>query len=121
MYNLFLDDIRHPYDITLYKQNKMDWVIVSSYEEFVDHIDKNGLPKFVSLDHDLTMEHYLNGVSEKSKFKTKTGYNALIWLCKYIEKNKLKIPEIKFHTANYIGMKMMDKYLYEFKTKYESN
>jgi len=118
MYNLFLDDIREPENITIYRESKRDWVVVQNYDDFVRYIEENGLPTMVSFDHDLHFEHYA-AMGKILEFKEKTGYDALIWLCEYIEKNNLKIPEIKFHTSNYVGMKNMNNYLYEFKQKYK--
>ena len=48
MYNLFLDDIRHPSQVANYilpieareQYLKEDWVIVRNYEEFVKVIDE---------------------------------------------------------------------------------
>ena len=45
MVKLFLDDIRKPPDV--------DWFIVRNYNQFIDWIDKNGLPDIISFDHDL--------------------------------------------------------------------
>ena len=57
---LFLDDIRIPKDaINLIPTNfnrfywENDWDIVRNYDEFVLHIEMNGVPEFVSFDHDL--------------------------------------------------------------------
>ena len=62
---LFLDDIRIPKDAInlvpssfnkFYWEN--DWDIVKNYDEFVQYIEVNGVPKFVSFDHDLSDFHY---------------------------------------------------------------
>ena len=61
---LFLDDVRVPYDVfrmyinPLY-ENDSDWVIVRNYYEFVNYITKFGRPDFISFDHDLSYDHYL--------------------------------------------------------------
>ena len=60
---LFLDDVRVPYDVfrmninPLY-ENDSDWVIVRSYYEFVNYIEKFGLPMYISFDHDLSYDAY---------------------------------------------------------------
>ena len=46
MVNLFLDDIRNP-------PNDREWTVVRSYEEAVNHVITNGVPHFISFDHDL--------------------------------------------------------------------
>lgn len=136
MYNLFLDDIRDPSNMTpsleikfkdgiMFHEKKSDnfyknydWVVVRTYDEFVDYIKENGLPKLVSFDHDLSPEHYAY-MGKRTNFAIKTGYDALIWFCEYIKENNLEIPEIKFHTANYVGKENMNDYLYEFKDRYK--
>lgn len=129
MYNLFIDDIRQPNWVTLYRTkdyNKFKWIVVKSYDEFVDYIIKNGMPKLISYDHDLADEHYIvtdvairNGLDIRDYgFKEKTGYDALKWLCEYALDNKIKLPEIKFHTANIVGLENMKMYLYNFLKHY---
>ena len=118
MYNLFLDDIRKPEDVTLYKENKSEWIIVKDYNEFVKCVEENGLPKMVSFDHDLAFDHYA-AVGKNLKFKTKTGYDALTWFCEYIEHNNFEMPEIKFHSSNFVGIKNMKTYLGKFNERYE--
>lgn len=62
---LFLDDIRIPKDAInlipssfnkFYWEN--DWDVVKNYNEFVQYIEVNGVPEFVSFDHDLADFHY---------------------------------------------------------------
>ena len=54
-YSLFLDDMRHP---TSVRNDGADWVWVKSAAEFMETIDKMGIPKRVSLDYDLDLAHY---------------------------------------------------------------
>jgi len=63
MRKLFLDDIRSPKDAIGLVPSHMnqfywsnDWDVVRSHDEFVDFIEKNGVPDFVSFDHDLADE-----------------------------------------------------------------
>ena len=47
-YRLFLDDERFPRQVTwvlLPTNFDPDWVIVRTYDQFVEHITKNGLPE----------------------------------------------------------------------------
>ena len=61
---IYLDDIRTP--------NDKDWLVVRSFYEFVDLINKVGLNniELISLDHDLgdtAMNEYYNNVSPNYK------------------------------------------------------
>lgn len=42
---IFLDDLRNPPDHS--------WAVVRSYEQFVDWIERHGVPEVISFDHDL--------------------------------------------------------------------
>ncbi len=59
---LFLDDIREPRDAFYYTKELMfnlkSWDVVRNYNEFVDWVELNGLPDFISFDHDLADSHY---------------------------------------------------------------
>ena len=60
------------------------WDIVRNYTQFVMYIEKNGLPKLVSFDHDLDDEQMyacINGVEYKGK--EKTGLDCAKFLIKY--------------------------------------
>ena len=115
---LFLDDIRHPYDAFTYTQETMflqkKWVVVKNYKEFVKHIENNGLPKFISFDHDLADTHYtpqhLWEDYEKSKewqesqvHEEKTGYECAKWLVDYCLDNNADLPEYYCHSQNPVG------------------
>ena len=76
MKNLFLDDIRIPKDaIGLVPSNLNqfywgdDWVVVRDYNSFCNHIIKNGLPDFISFDHDLADSHYNDLFSDENFVK----------------------------------------------------
>jgi len=45
-YSLYLDDERDP-------KTDRDWVVVRSYDEFVQTVEERGCPSYVSFDHDL--------------------------------------------------------------------
>ena len=127
-YNLFLDDFRHPYDCVPYMPNReiyggWKWVIVRSYDEFVDYIEKHGLPGSISFDHDLADEHYDNsmysGVDAYNKmyeeFKEKTGLDCAKWLVDYCMNNDLDLPEYFVHSMNPAGGKNISSYLDNYK------
>lgn len=108
---LFLDDNRQPYDVFLKTidpdyENNSEWLIVYNYYEFTNFILKFGLPKLISFDHDLDIDHYLPENQEKidyNSLKIKTGYDCAVWLVEYCEKNDLEIPKFKVHSQNPVG------------------
>lgn len=132
-YNLFLDDIRNPDVCTAYTKNpiydEVDWVIVRSYDEFVECVTKNGLPKIVSFDHDLADEHYApqhwwdnyNEWAETQNFQEKTGYDCVKWMVDYCLDNRENFPIWYLHTMNPIGAENMKvlilNYLKHFEQK----
>jgi hypothetical protein len=119
---LFLDDNRKPYDVfkvtinPVYENN--DWVIVKTYDEFVNHIEKNGLPMMISFDHDLSFDHYYeknqNGDLDYNSFAEKTGYHCGEWLIEYCQKNSLELPRWFVHSANPVGSENIKKLLSGF-------
>jgi hypothetical protein len=112
-YYLFLDDERMPKNVTWVNLPAQNWQIVRSYDEFVNFIMKNGVPCFVSFDHDLAHEHYrqsmynpdrhYNNYYDNGTFKEKTGYHCARWLVEYCFDNNFKLPEYIAHTMNPIG------------------
>lgn len=114
-YYLFLDDERIPKMVTWVDIPLVEWVIVRNYNQFVDIIQKNGLPRAISFDHDLADEHYAeytaahdpNSTSKGNirydKLKEKTGYECAKWLAQYCVDNNLQIPQYYIHTMNPIG------------------
>ena len=42
-YNIFLDDYRNPENVTWVKLPEVSWIIVRSYNAFVDIITKKGI------------------------------------------------------------------------------
>lgn len=115
---LFLDDIREPEQAFKYTKEKMfiekNWDVVRNYDEFVAYIETNGLPNFISFDHDLADTHYTPEEYwddyEKSKVwqesqihKEKTGYECAKWLVDYCMDNKLRCPDFYCHSMNPVG------------------
>jgi hypothetical protein len=118
---LFLDDIRYPADAFIYDEqikliNKTgildcEWNIVRNYKDFCEFIDTFGVPKAVSFDHDLCMEHMRHyhdvtsktGVIEYGNLKTKTGKHcAEYFVDKWREAGKPDV-EVYIHSANRWG------------------
>ncbi len=116
---LFLDDIRVPYDVFKMTinpifENNEDWVIVRDYYQFIDYIKKYGLPEFISFDHDLSYEHYLEENQSDIEYETlieKTGYDASKWLVDYCMENDVEIPNYYVHSANPVGKQNIESYL----------
>lgn len=132
---LFLDDIRIPLDCSkymigpnteIYKLDINEWNVVRSYQEFVDYIEKEGVPDFISFDHDLSDEHYSTKMYENNDsynelykdFKEKTGYDCAKWLLNYCSLNSLPIPEFNIHSMNPVGRENI-KNIFESYKKFE--
>lgn len=122
---LFLDDVRMPYEVgnyiypvrlrPMYRQKS--WKIVRDYEEFVEYIEKNGLPDVVSFDHDLADIHYDPLTwTEGFEYEEKTGYDCAKWLVDYCQNHNLKLPEFYCHSMNPVGKDKILKLLNSFKT-----
>lgn len=112
MVKLFLDDKRVPTDCFGYVRSFCginpnvymgDWAVVSSYDEFIHFIIKNGLPDEISFDHDLADEHYAYGGTANDQYKEKTGYEAVKWVIKYCITNDLMLPKMYCHSMNTVG------------------
>ena len=76
-YNIFLDDIRYPTDVTWANiPADQHYSLVRNYKEFVDLITLRGVPKFVCYDHDLADSHYGHGLNNDdipyNSYKEKT-------------------------------------------------
>jgi hypothetical protein len=112
MYKLYLDDVRNPTDTYLNTKNS-DWCIVRDYDDFVQIIELQKLPSFVSFDHDIFPEHYRPSMYAEDKhyskyytdgtFKEKTGFEAAKWLTEYCLERDLDLPEWNCHSMNPIG------------------
>lgn len=113
-YKLFLDDIRLPKHVKWLELPLGPWVIVRNYNEFVGYISKNGLPDYISFDHDLADEHYIPEVKE-STYKEKTGYDCAKWLVEYCMEKGLTFPEYAVHSMNRVGKENIISYIENFK------
>ena len=111
---LYLDDVRTPKDPNNeWVDGIPQWEIVRSYDEFVKHIQLNGLDAYevISLDHDLgdsAMNEYYNNVHpnytlDYSNIKEKTGMDCAKWLVAESMTKGIPLPQIYTHSANPIG------------------
>jgi hypothetical protein len=124
MKKLFLDDVRSAEMVFINTidpiyENNNEWEIVRSFNEFVSYIEENGLPEFISFDHDLDFEHYKLENQQDidyEKMEIKTGFHAAQWLINYCAENKLKLPNYKVHSMNLAGKRNIERILEKFKT-----
>jgi hypothetical protein len=113
-YRLFLDDERMPKQVTWVNLPLGPWVIVRDYDEFVKCIMTNGLPEFVTFDHDLAIEHYIPEVKEE-EYTEKTGMDCAKWLVDYCLDNGSKLPNFEVHSKNPAGAANIRSLLQNFK------
>lgn len=123
LYNLFLDDVRIPKGAFDYTKNPIylneEWVIVRSYNDFVNTITDRGLPYMVSFDHDLADAHYHESMYEGGKiyFKyletvsEKSGSDCVKWLVEHCMNNGLEFPMWYIHSKNPVGAEFMRDYI----------
>jgi hypothetical protein len=112
---LYLDDVRVP---TQTLEGYEPWAVVRNYDEFVRWIQANGMPDYISFDHDLADEHmqdyYKNQARgnhsiEYQTFKEKTGVDCLMHLidiahARESHRQKPLFPShISVHSANPVG------------------
>ena len=96
--NLFLDDVRTidmVYDAS--KTNEFD--IVRTYNAFVEYIEQNGLPGYISFDNDLGLDESGNVAPD--------GYAAAKWL---VYESGLDLRKLTFyvHSANPVAAKQIE-------------
>lgn len=108
---LFLDDIRFPYEAYEYTHQSIflqeKWEITRNYNEFVEWITKNGLPGFISFDHDL---------ADIQLHSEKTGFECAKWLVDYCLDNNLDCPKFYCHSMNPVGRDKINGLLEQFST-----
>lgn len=130
-HRIYLDDVRTPVD--------PQWIVVRSYEEFIEKVKELGLEtiEIISLDHDLgdsAMREYFTNVSpnyslDYSNIDEKTGYDCAKWLVNHFyDKNEkwsnkprdvkrassVQFPTVYVHSANPIGSANIMGYINNF-------
>jgi hypothetical protein len=129
--NLFLDDFREPSDAANYmyskslqeRYRKEPWRVARNYAQFVDLVESEGVPDFVSFDHDLGDEHYLLANARfadwynyyKDGDREFTGYDCAKWLINYCINNNYKLPQYAVHSQNPVGRDNIVQYLESYK------
>lgn len=131
---IYLDDVRTPAE-----DERIEWVVVRSFHEFVDSVTEIGLDSIsgISFDHDLgpqAMKEYFQNVQPHYRLNYDnidelTGYHACKWLVEhYYEKNPDRLamerlekkttffvfPKLTVHSANPIGSANIMGYLNNF-------
>lgn len=138
-YYLFLDDERLPSDVTWVDIPRTQYIVARNYLEFVDYVIKNGVPLFISFDHDLADEHYAHMLKDLQKNSTgeilfriadevsdydygpeETGYECAKWLVNHCIENQSKFPEYAVHSMNPVGSKRIKDYIEWAKTKIDT-
>ena len=111
---LYLDDVRTPTHIL---PGYMPWIVVRNFKEFASFIMLNGIPDFISFDHDLHPSHYApmqywDGDYElwacNQKFVTETGLDCVKWLILWCESHpELEIKDASIHSMNTVRAHLM--------------
>lgn len=102
---VFLDDFKKPNNVSWIElPNTGYWHVVNSYNQFVDHINKYGIPDFVCYDHDLDDEHYVSTDKiDYTSFKVKTGYDCAKFLIEKCKERGVKHPRYLIHSLGVLG------------------
>jgi hypothetical protein len=114
---IYLDDVRTPVE-------KDQWVIVRSYDEFVEKINEIGLDNIdmISLDHDLgdtAMAEWHKNVYHNYELNydniiEKTGMDCTKWLVEQWMDGK-PVVDVVVHSANAIGSGNMMGYINNYR------
>lgn len=128
--NIFLDDLRDPKDAFAHTNQPMflewEWSVVRSFDEFAEWIHANGLPDFVSFDHDLHNDHYtpqhLWSDYEASKawqdaqvYDEPNGLHCALFLIIFCKTKGFDLPEWYCHSMNPVGKDNISVALNSFK------
>jgi len=116
---LWLDDVRDPFGIPdwLLSHSPEFWyekdegthivVWVETFHQFINWIEKKGLPDEIGFDHDLGED--------------KSGYDAAKWLVDYCIDNDKDLPEWFVQSANPVGRDNINKLLQNYKEHRNGN
>ena len=75
---------------------------VYNYEEFVDYLERKGLPDFISFDHDLGEDL--------------SGYDCAKYLVEYCLEHQLPLPDYQVHSQNPVGKEKIERLLENFRS-----
>jgi hypothetical protein len=100
-YKLFLDDLRTVQMVYPHLQEE-DFVVVRTYQSFVEYSIENGLPEFISFDNDLGEDEQGNLLED--------GYAAAKWLV-YESELDVRGLHFKVHSANPVARVQIESLL----------
>jgi hypothetical protein len=128
-WNLFLDDIRDPLPMFLGELAKLDWVVMRTCEDAIQHCKNHGLPDRIAFDHDLgwdtlpTIEgSFLIAAPDEGK-ELPSGYDFAKWLVEFDLDGTHEIPKNfkwTIHSSNPVGKANIDGLLTSY-MKYKNN
>lgn len=117
-YNLFLDDLRDPSCLEEFLPSQLfsivkgiKWEVVRDYWDFVEIINKRGLPNIISFDHDLGF----NVCPDTGTHIELNGMDCVKYLVEFCIDNQLEAPKYLIHSKNEVGAGNMGSYLENFK------
>ncbi len=99
-YKLYIDDLRIP---SLQEMELYNYIIVRTSQEAIDYITENGIPTFISFDHDLGGDD--------------TAMKVVDFIIESVLDDKLQMPAFfafKIHSANPIGSDNIESKLKNF-------
>lgn len=119
---LYLDDQRTPTETI---PGYHPWIVVRSYDEFVDYITNHGIPDLISFDHDLADEHIEdyykqlidNGFQHPNygQYKEKTGLDCASFVVEYSQRMKTPLKQCCVHSHNPVGATNIQSLINGFK------
>jgi len=116
-YKIYLDDCRIPAE--------KDWIIVRTYQKFVEKVNEIGLQniELISLDHDLddsAMRELINGgeTIDYNNIKEKTGFHAAKFLVELSMNTDVPLPQIYVHSFNPVGSENIISYINNYLRAY---
>ena len=114
-YYLFLDDVRHPNQVTWVNLPQKPYSLVRNYQDFVDLVTLRGVPDFVAYDHDLSDCHYGHGLKGDKipyeQYTEKTGYDCAKWLVNFCNEKGIMHPPYVVHSMNPVGKQNIISYV----------
>lgn len=116
-YFLFLDDERLPSDVFWVRLPiEHPWRVIRTFAAFQDCVRSNGLPLFVSFDHDLAdFEKAPDGRSVE-----RTGVDCARWLVQHCLDADLEPPPFSVHSKNPIRAREIALTMSDFKKQQAS-
>jgi hypothetical protein len=124
---LYLDDTRTP-SKPLPDETYMPWIVVRDFKEFATFIANNGVPDFISFDHDLHQEHYApvefwegnqyEHWAATKTFKHETGLDCMKWLILWCESHRDEVINlVTIHSFNKTRAVDMQTNMNEYKKR----